>query len=404
MRPAPLTVVARLLLLLGFGLASTGCAGVVVEAETLPFHVAVIPFEREASSTSSSVPDELGFDSAALTGELAEELEGLSFTRVTRLELPPDVAPDEFERWPAAAREAHWLAAAEACHADVLLHTTFRAAPGVRTRLEGGAFWGTFWDGLFKFGAVVSGTGAAYGFSGFLTVFLWGQEDRALRFDVGIDASLQTLAPLLDRASETSLANRRAELARVFVYDSDALISFHERSGWVGHLFSFAIPGALLPSRERRLRQSLRESIGAYLTKVLVQEIEFRKAELLGGNELFPFEVTVLRFARTDGGELALQAEVELATASVDRMDGYRVWVGDELVADAPFGPGEPLGNQRERYRVFVPVPGAGSTPVRLELRDGGLQQGLRTFTLVKGSTGRRNEKQLEIELPEARR
>jgi hypothetical protein len=404
MSPASLACLgARLVLLLALGLAGTGCRSMAIEAETLPFHVAVVPLERELPPAASGAPDELRFDTLALTAELAAELEGLSFTRVTRLELPPGVSLPEFEGWPAAEREAHWLAAAEACGADVLLCSTFRAAPHVRAE-RGSTFWGTFFDGLFKINAVYVGTGIAYGFSAFLTVWLWDLDDRVLHFEVSIDASLQALAPLLDRASETSLANRRAELVRVFMYDSDATLSFHERSGWAGHLLSLVVPGTFLPSAESRLRESLREAIGESLTEVLVQEVEFRKAELLRGNELFPFEVTELRFARTDGAELALQAEVELDTARVDRMDGYRVWVGEELVADAPFGPGVPHGDQREHYRVFVPVPGAGSTPVRLEIRDGALQQGVRTFTLVKGRTGKRNEKELEMDLPETRR
>jgi hypothetical protein len=394
------------LALLALFVSLASCASSALEAETLPLHLALIPFERAAPADADGADtaevdpaeDGLQFDTDSLSRELSRALDGLSFTRVTLLAPPPDVPAAEFARWSEAARDEHWLRAAEAAGADVLLRAALRAAPAVHTSFKGKATPMVLLDTLFKIAFYSTGQGffviASFSAAG------WSLEDRDARFDVGIEASLQALGPLLDRTSEVSLANRRAELVRVFVYDSDAVLTFHERSGVLGHLFSIFLPGALLPSSGSRQRQSLREAIGEYLTKVLVQELEFRKSDVLRGNGLFPFQVTELRLRNTDTPTPALDSTVLLTTESVDRLDGYRVWVGEELVADAGFEPGEHVGEHLERFHLHVPLPALGSALVRLEIRDGAVRQGVRTFTLLPGVTGRRTSYKLTMSLP----
>lgn len=391
-------------------LALLGCRSTTprVQAETLPFHLAVIPFDSAPLPDGPSrAPTERDLDYAlllegdALARGFTEMLDGLSFTEVTLLEPPADVTPEDFARWPRARQDEHWLAAARGCAADLVLQAEVRADPRA-TWSRGPEMPGTLGADLFwKVGVAVSQNFWTAAFSAFYAWTAWDNADRSYRFDVGLDGALHELAPLLDPRSDAHLANRRAELMRVFVYDSDADLAFAERSGFLGHAASFVVPGTLLASNDAVEHENLREAIAEYIGKVFVQELEFRKLVLLQGNGLFPFSVERLAIVGAGEGGFALDVEVLLRTETVDAMEGYRLWMDDELVCDAEFGAATPAGDARVRHRLLLPLPRLHPLArIRLEVRDGAARQNVRTFTLRMGRTGHLASKELEMDLP----
>ena len=101
-----------------FALVSAACSGTRVAAEALPFHLAVVPFDVIEQPAGKGM---LGFDGGELARELGGTLDGLTFTEVTVLGLPPGVPAAEFAAWPREERERHWIESASASGADVLL-------------------------------------------------------------------------------------------------------------------------------------------------------------------------------------------------------------------------------------------------------------------------------------------
>jgi len=372
-------------------LASCVSPRIEAEAEIQPFHLAVIPFDPAPAQS------ELAFREGELARAFADMLDGLSFSEVTLLTPPAGVAPDEFAHWPAERREAHWLAAARDCRADLVLDAQARLASGLSSTVTPTG-WGTLaLDSLFKLGALASGyTTAMCIASGLITLTTWNDADREYRYGVGFDGTLHELGPLLDPGRDADLSNRRAELMRVFVYDADAELDFDRRAGFLLHMSSFVLPSVMLPSSPERELTSLRKFVGAHLGKVFVQEVEFRKSVLLQGNELFPFAVERLELVRGGTGT-ALAVEVRLHTAIVDSMDGYRLWVDDALVSEGGFAP-PVLGEGDARYALLLPLPElAPQARVRLELRDGAARQDVRTFTLRADRAGRWGRKVLAL-------
>jgi len=385
-------------------LLASACGAPRITAETQPYHMAIVPFDLSVLPPAEDAREEdlpLRFEGDALARVFGELLDGLSFSRVTVLEPPREVPAAEFAAWPSERREAHWIDAAAACRADLLLQADLRLSPKLERSFVGSSLLAATWDGLLKYAAWATGNVVAVALSASVSISAWDNADRSYRFEVGIDGSLHELAPLLDPASEASLGNRRAELLRLFVYDSDARLSFVERAALWEVPLSFLVPSTLLAGSTRTEHESLREVIAEYLAKVFVQELEFRRGELLRGGDLCPFEVRRLDLREGPGG-LSLGGELELATDVIDRMGGYRIWIGDDLVVERAFDPpAARAGAPRGHYAFEAELPRVDpDVPIRLEIRDAAPRQNVRTFTLRAGRTGRRAERPLAFDLP----
>jgi len=379
-------------------LLSSACRATVV-AETLPFHLAVVPFEVKEHPTHSTAL--LGFEGAELAREFGALLDGLTFTQVSVLALPPGVTAAEFAVWPRERREHHWIESARACRADLLLLGAIEFDPHVRTRPVGSSLSRASLETLLKTAIYIEFNAVAAGLALVWTVSEWGSEQRRHQVHVGFDGALLDLGPLLDGTSEADLTNRRTQLVHSWKYETDVVSTFNDRQGWLGHVLSVFIPGAFFPSDSDVLAVSLREHIAASVFAGLVEELEFRKLALLHGDGPFPFRVERLDLVGAGKGRSVLEAEIVLTTETIDALDGYRLWVDGELAVDAGFG--APLAREHglARYELRVPLDGLSPSAVlRLEVRDAAPRQNIRTFTLRPDRTGRRSEKALLIHLP----
>lgn len=391
-------VLASLLVLL-----SAACRSATVAAETLPFHVALVPFEL--TRVPSGAGDELlEFDGGELAREFGALLDGLTFTAISVLAPPDGVTPEEFAAWPRERRERHWIESASASRADLLLLGALEFDPWVQTTVVGGSLSFGLIDGLLKAVAYANLTTVSAILSVGFSVSAWRGQQRRHAVHVGFDGSLLDLGPLLDRSSEADLVNRRTQLVHSWKFESDLTSTFSDREGWLGHLLSVFLPGAFFPNKRSVLAASLRERVAEGIFAGMVEELEFRKRELLHGDDPFPFRVEHLGLER-QGASSVLSVGIVLTSETMDAMDGYRVWIDGEQAADAGFRAAV-RGQGAPRYDLRVPL---GSVPpsaaIRLELRDASPRQNIRTFTLRLGRTGRRAEKMLAVQLtPSAKR
>jgi hypothetical protein len=387
----------------------SACRTTMLEAEVMPFHLALAPFDVLELSQVARPPAEeaaspgkplLGFEGAELAREFGRALDGLSFSAVTVLALPEGVTATEFARWPRARSERHWIESASACGADLLLLAEIEFDPLVRATVLAGSMLRALNDGLFKAAAYTGLSALSASVSLLMTVIEWGSDERRHSLRAGFDGTLLELGPLLDEASEADLGNRRTQLVRSLEYETDVIATFSDRQSWLGHLLSIFIPGALFPSNPVVLARHLRESIAEGVLAGLVEELEFRKHEILQGEGLFQFRVERLALERADDGS-TLCAEIVLSAGAVDVMDGYRLWLDGELVRAASFGPPRSRAGGVARYELRLPL---GVVPaqalLRLELSDGAPRQNVRTFTLRPELTGARHTRTLALHLP----
>jgi len=389
----------RLVLALASAFLALACQGPSVTAEVLPFHLAILPFDEVAGAGGYLPEESLHLERSAFARGLASLLDGLSFSAVTVLAPPDGVSAQEFASWSSERRQAHWLAAAEACQADLMLQAEVEPVRQFNYDMEANA--GAYWDGLWKFVTYEVSEPVAWWLNGVFTLGRWPVHDRSYRFQTSFACTLHELGALLDPAGGADLANRRAELLRTFDIDSDAELEFVQRVGWFKQLLSFFVPAVLIPSTASVESRSLREAIAGQMAKSFVQELEYRKRELLRGNGLFPFEVERLALFGTPA-QPQLVVEVVLHTEIVDALEGYRVWSDGALLADAEWPAPTPAGPDRQRYRLELHLPALRpASRVRLEVRDVAAKQNVRTFTLVLGRTGRTRERELAFELPD---
>jgi hypothetical protein len=222
----------------------------------------------------------------------------------------------------------------------------------------------------------------------------WKRDERSHRLHVRLDGALLDPDALLDPSEGADPENRRAQLARSFHYETAIKTNFDERQGWLGHLLSFPIPGAIFPSDRDVLARTLREELGARLLRRFVKDVEFQKGELLAGADLYSFRVVRMALEH-DGSAARLHCALELDPTSIDRMDGYRLWIDGELVRE-----GDLTEAGSGRQELDLPLPGlASDSVVRVELRDGAPRQHVRTFTLRPDRTGRRAGREFTLEL-----
>jgi hypothetical protein len=388
---------------LALALVASACRGPRLEAEPLPFHVAVVPVEvrleaAELPAGASPGLSILSLDAVEVSREACALLDGLAFSRVTLLAPPTGIEPAEFAAWPVQQREEHWLAATRAAGADLLLLARFDLDPRVRTTVPGGAMVSGFFEGLLKLG--IYGT-PLNGYSGSLllgvTWLALRRDDRRHEFSASLDVTV--LDPRSLEARAGAPAAHGPPLVPIRTYRMQEVSDLRERTGWFGRLVSLVVPGVFLPSQERRLARTLRERVAEGLLAQLVTELELRRRELLRADGLYPFQVAELSLRATPGGH-ELRCVFELDTTTFDAMDGYRVWVDGEPHQEGALPEPTPVAAERARYECVVPLADlAPEALVRLELRDAAPRQHVRSFTLRADTSGRRVEKPLVLDL-----
>lgn len=389
----------------------TGCKSQDLRAEALPFHVAVIPFETSVSrpgtmgftNAGSPTDFDLAFEGDGLARVFGDVLDTLSFSLVTVLELPEGVSAATFATWPRARRETHWLEAAGACRADLVLEGLIEYDPVVRSEVISPGLWGSLWvfELLWKYNWLAGNL--AFPIVPLLgDIGLWSKEDRAYYCNLSFDGSLHEVSPMLDAASDADLTNDRAVLLRLSTVTTQAQLRFKDRAGFFAYAASFVVMAPLLPGDSDVEHESLREELAEQMLFDIVQQVGFRRARLLQAEGVFPFEVESVGLLSHKSGDTEVYAVLELATDLVDEMDGYRIWVEDELVVDAFFeGPVSGPSPGRDRYVLSERLPGLEPGAwIQLELRDAAAKQNVRTFTLVVGITGKNARKKLSVDLP----
>lgn len=403
MSAAPLRRPPAAWLGLAVALVAGACRGPRrIEAEPLPFHLAVVPFEVVVESDAVLPEDPLvrpllTLDAAEVSREACALLDGLAFARVTLLAPPAGIDPIEFDAWPVQQREEHWLAATRAAGADLLLLARFDLDPRVRTIVPGGAMVSGVFEGLSKALVYTNPitTVSALAMVGW-TLWLLDRDDRRHEFFSSLDAALLDPRALEARAGQP--ASQVLPLAPIRSYRMQELSKLPHRSGWLGQVFSLLVPGVFLPSQEHRLAHSLREHVAAGLVAQLVTELELRRKELLRADGLYPFQVVELLLRATPAGH-ELRCAFELDTTTFDAMDRYRVWVDGELVlAGALLAPSAVAG-ERARYELVLPLVDLDPAAlVRLELCDAAPRQHVRTFSLRADLCGRKVSRLLQVD------
>ncbi len=391
-----------LFLLICIGLLAS-CSSTKVAARVLPFHVAVLPFEALESTAQREIEGtpvgfELLLDGALLAREVASQLDGFAFTRVSTLEYPAGVGPVEFHQLPASQRAAWWREAAEVSQADLVLSGQVRYDPTVHSKFAGSATWAVLAQTLR---VSLGGFALRQGLDGLLAVLVglevseWWNEDRVYLVEVGLECTLHELSVLGDDGAGASLVNRQARLAGAAAFRDQVKLRFHQRASRLDYPLSLIIPTPLLGGDLEKEHRSLRQTLASELLGDWVRQLGLREAELLEGGGVLPYGVDALRLERR--ATWTLVGQVRLDTRVLDLMDGLRVRVDGRDPLEVPLGEGPVPGV----FSFEVPLPEAsdGST-VRLEIRDGALRQGVRNFSLIAGLTGTRVERAIRMELP----
>lgn len=391
-----------LLLLISAGLLAS-CSSTKVPARVLPFHVAVLPFEAIESTALREIEGspagfDLQVDGAALAREVADQLDRFAFTRVSSLEYPAGVEATDFHRWPAAQRAAWWRETAEASQADLVLSGQVRYDPTVHSKFARSGL-GAIW--LQSVSISLGGLALRRSVDWLLLLVLgleaseWWREDRLYLVEVGLECTLHEVSVLGDDGAGASLVNRQARLAGAAAFRDQVKMPFHQRASGLDYPLSLLVPAPFLGGSKEKEHRNLRQTLANELLGDWVRQLALREAELLGGGGVLPYEVEALRLERREPWTLV--GQVRLDTRVLDLMDGLRVRVDGGNTLEVPLETGPVPGV----FPFEVPLPQVteGST-VRLEVRDGGLRQGVRTFSFIAGLTGTRVERALQVELP----
>ena len=313
---------------------------------------------------------------------------------------PEEASAEAFAAWTPERQARHWREAATASGADLVLSGVLRYDPIAHSLLAHPAVH-ALWIQLigFSVGSVAIRNDIPLLLAGVLGLEAseWWRDDRLYLVEVGLDCSLHDISMLGDAGAGASIGNRRAELTSVAALSDQVKMSFHERATVVEHALSFLVPAPFLGGDAEKEHHNLRETVAAELLGEWVQQFALREQDLQRARGMVPFEVEELSLVPGKGAEpWALTGQVRLDLRQLDLMDGLRIQVDQNPARVEALDEGETPG--LFPFHVSLPTVREGSS-VRLDVRDGGLRQGVRTFTWIAGLTGTRLEKVLRVKL-----
>lgn len=375
------------------------CSSVAVQAADdapLPFHVALIPVRPETAELRPPEPPapppdpdgppdrrppppplEIEVSPEMATRACAEALEERSFVRVTTLEYPAGLDGESFAaQLTREEQDAHWVDAARAAGADLVLRCGLRYDPRVASDTNG-----LFVPNLALF--LLGGP------------FCYFLDDRDYDVRAELDGEFFDVAPSV-RAKE--LAAGRPGQPPPRLDRSEALLDprlksrrypldFVDRSAGASPVFwvtSLVVPAGLLCQRAGRVREEVTEALIAQLFADLAGEIATKNERLLAPEGRTPITLDPepgFRAVRRGDGEVEVEGVVVLHPRDgVDRLHAWSVQAGGEVArgrAPEPVADGDAL-----RYRLAARVAcAADAQHVTLTVTDATRFRNARTFS-----------------------
>lgn len=362
------------LLLLGAFLA--GCTAERTRPQDpLPFHVALVPFPQDSVRVQAPAEGKenhslvLALDSGLVSKSVAANLDGTCFARATVLPYPDGVAPEEFEQWPLAQRDAYWVKTAENGGADLVLECELNYGQTLECHTNE-----KFWLNLPLF---LLGGPACY--------FV---DDVSYVGEARLNGNLFDLSAI--RGDRATLEDGRAQILHVESRFQEASLDFLDRAG--GNVGAFAasivVPAGFLSRENPNAEHKLALAVANELSRGLARAVREGSHEVLVADRLAGFHLDPHYSLDLRDAKVRFQGEVVLRRAEQERMDSYSARLGRSTTS-GEFGSGIPDrkdSSRRARYlrfplRVELPFD-TTSDHLTLQLTAGGANPGVRTFTI----------------------
>jgi hypothetical protein len=375
----------RALLVLAGLLATAGCASTRGAAGgTLPFKVAVIPFDaaalpdgRGSEGTAAAAADEGDtiaprFDPARLADAVRDALRD-RFADAVVLPWPAGTSIEEFQKRSRAEQDEWWRRACAAADADLVLECDAKV-PRRATYGANEAFWLNL--PLFLIGGP----------------FCWFVDDTSYHGEARLEAVLHQVLPIA--GGRATLADGDAEVARFEVRLDEVRMDFLDRGEPLGYVLSFVIPPGLLDRNNAHVEEHFARALGDGLAAGLARRVDESAGTILASESLADFYLLRDVRAVASGGAVVVTGAVEVRSESAGEMRGCVVHCGDRSVdgtlAEArpdPARSSERAPRSRIAFSATVPR-GQGADRVRIELTQGGRDPIGRTFTVLIDASG----------------
>lgn len=362
--------------LAGIILLSVGCASSQRDPESsLPFHVAVIPVQtlivEPTEKTKGDDAFEMQIKSPAISRSLRNELKHQCFERVTLLPYPEETPLEDFLALPPREQDNHWVAAASAAQADLILQPELRFQTAVESERNH-----QFWLNLPLF--LLGGP------------FCYFVPDHRYHGDATLSWALYDLNPIL--AERSKLGRSDSVLLATDSRAREVDLNFLSRAGtrFQNYAISFLVPAGLLAQRGIPVERQVESRIVEDLAEDVARRVNERREDLLQARTLVNFylEPESVEIERLSPDELEIEADVILRRGGgIDALNEYELISGGEPVyvtfeeAEIEQTEGEQLSRYaRYRIRQTVAVEN-GSETIRLRVFDASPEQNTRSFT-----------------------
>ena len=356
-------------------LAPVACAGLGGGASgTLPFKVAVIPFEVAVTAAPDSAQEdastfEPSFEPADFVTSIRDSLKA-RFADAVVLPWPAGLSIEEFRRLPQARQDEHWMKACAEADADLVLECDVKV-PQRAIYSRNGKFWLNL--PVFLIG-------------GPLCYFV---EDTTFtpQGEARLGAVLHQVRPI--RSGRATLANGFAEVARCDVKFDGVSFDFIDRAQAGSYFASLLCPPGLLARGNDRVCRRFAAEVSHGLASGLAREIDASSSSILKTESLADFFLKPDVEAVASGPEVRVHGEVAIRSESAADMREYVIVYGNRSITGALTDP-EPdalLSTGREQFlklRFSEVLPRQEQVDkVRIELVQGGRDQIARTFTVA---------------------
>lgn len=344
-----------------------GCATGPTAAK-LPFHVAILPPVAVPDTTllqKEGNPTELGFvvDEPQLLQQLETALKA-TFLQVSLLS--PAAAgsagsgPSEAGQTAAAAQ----LQQAQATGADLILQTTLRYQPAIRTSLND-----RFWLNLPLFAL-----GGPFG---------WFVSDRSYHCNTRLDGQLFDVG-VAGTSPDRDLTNA-CRVLRVDRGTTEASLNFLDRADGPGaYVLSLVCPAGLLAARSDAVPAELDTTVVTQLCQALAESMQDRATEITE-SDLVDFHPRGVRVS-DEGGQRFLTGDMVLGLSQANELGSLRYRFGNGPFVDAAWQSDAVVdagggGRARKVYTFKIPLAGASSDRVQVEVEQLDRFSTRRTFT-----------------------
>lgn len=343
----------------------------------LPFHVAIVPFEARSDPDDKGPEDgiDLELDGAKASAKLVETLEEGYFAKATLLS---DVDPAERETLSEAELRQRWVASAREAGADLLMTLDLEYRPRAKTETND-----KFWLNLPLF--LLGGPAT------------WFVDDRDYDADAQLVFRLYDVSAIEASAAESGaedpFGNREAlMLEREQVEPRPVTMNFLDRAGTSGGWYGVSIfwPSGFLVPRSDTASERLGGWVVEDLCTAAATQLHARESEIVRPLSVdFFLEEGSAR--RRPDGKVELSAKLYLRSGKIENLSTCTAFsegrereigpiaLGTKALDEDLTRGGEPV--YRYEIATVVDLP-PHEHAVRLEVKDSGRIQRLRSFTL----------------------